>query len=153
MSVPAPLVQIPATPRTGWTAWLNSRQEATIVAHIPFPSGRHVSHYEIEAWRLFAQIDHKKPLINGYSGFFPPGYLRFQAAMAREFPSLPLLCLMTNNLHVTTLAIDHSWLVKHRESIGGLERFIRLVHDDEAVALYRLDVPSSACDSEPIKDP
>ena len=153
MAVPAPLVQIPATPRTGWTAWLKSRQEATIVAHIPLPSGQHVSHYEIEAWRLFAQIDHKKPFINGYSGFFPPGYLRFQSDMDRDFPSLPLLCLMTNNLHVTTLAIDQSWLVTHRESISGFDRFVRLVHDDNAVALYRLDVPSSACDSEPIKDP
>ncbi|TKB82567.1 MAG: hypothetical protein E8D45_00335, partial [Nitrospira sp.] len=94
LAVPVPLVKIPATPHTEWTAWLRTRPEPTVVAHIPFPAGQHVSHYEIEAWRLFAQIDHQKPLVNGYSGFFPPGYLRYQLDMARDFPNGDLLCIM-----------------------------------------------------------
>jgi hypothetical protein len=153
LAVPASLVPIPVTPRTEWTTWLQSRSETTVVAHIPFPSGQHVSNYEIEAWRLFHQMDHKKPLVNGYSGFFPPGYLRFQSDMARDFPSLPLLCLLSKNLHVTTLAIDQSWLARHKELIEDFDGFIRLVHDDKVVPLYDLDLPSSACDADPNKLP
>lgn len=145
LAVPMPLVQVPPTPRTEWTAWLQTQTEPTVVAHIPFPDGQHVSQYEIEAWRLFAQIDHNKRLVNGYSGFFPPGYLHFQLDMAHNFPTLPLLCLMTNNLRVTTLVIDRSWMTGHKELIQHFDSFIRPVYEDKTVALFRLDLPSSAC--------
>ena len=46
------------------------------------------------AWRMFAQIDHHKPLVNGYSGFFPqargfydeiiPVYTLFQLSIQKS---------------------------------------------------------------------
>ncbi|MDO8357574.1 MAG: hypothetical protein Q7U76_14395 [Nitrospirota bacterium] len=147
LAVPVPLIHIPATPRTEWTAWLKTKPAATIVAHIPFPAGQHVSQYEIETWRLFAQIDHKKPIVNGYSGFFPPGYLRFQLDMARDFPNQVLLCMMAQNLRVNTVVIDQSWLAGHNEQIQRFDRFLQLSYRDEAVAIFRLDLPDRECSS------
>ena len=148
LAVPVPLVEVPTTPRSEWTAWLKTRQDPTVVAQIPFPAGPHVSQYEIEAWRLFAQIDHKKPLVNGYSGFFPPGYLRFQLDMARDFPNRALLCLMAQNLRVTTLVIDQEWLSGHGEQIRTFDSFLRPMYRDNAVAIFRLELPSLACSPE-----
>ncbi len=147
LAVPVPLIDIPATPRTEWTAWLKTKPATTIVAHIPFPSGQHVSQYEIEAWRLFAQIDHKKTLVNGYSGFFPPGYLRFQLDMARDFPNQVLLCMMAQNLRVNTVVIDQSWLAGHSEQIQRFDRFLQLSYRDEAVGIFHLDQPDQECPS------
>lgn len=148
LAVPVPLVEVPATPRTEWTAWLKTRPDPTVVAHIPFPESQHVSQYEIEAWRLFAQIDHKKPLVNGYSGFFPPGYLRFQLDMARDFPSRDLMCIMANSLRVNTVVIDQSWLARHTEKLHVFKDFLHPSYRDEVVAIFRLDPPNQGCTLE-----
>lgn len=158
LSVPAPLTGVPVTPRTAWTAWLRARAERTVVAHIPFPGGLHVSDYEIEARRLFAQIDHRKPLVNGYSGYFPqargpdgsaiPTYTRFQLSMARQFPSERLFCVLGKRLGVTTLVIDQGWLRADGRRLERFAAFVRPAYRDAQVQIYTLRVPDAACDAE-----
>lgn len=157
LSLPAPLLRVPSSPRTAWTAWLRDRPAGTVVAHVPFPAGVGVADYEIESWRLFAQIDHHKPIVNGYSGYFPvarapdgriiPSYTLFQLAMAREFPSYRLVCVLGKNLGVNVLVIDRSWLRlrRHEQRLRAHQRFLRRAYVDHDVAIYELRVPPGQC--------
>ena len=155
LSIPAPHVPIPRTPRTPWTAWLRAQPEDTVVAHVPFPAGLHVSDYEIEAWRLFAQIEHRKPMINGYSGYFPqarlpdgsvvPTYARFQLTMAEEFPNHRLLCVLDRSLGVDLLVAGREWLTHHRSQMNLHRSFLRLEYNDEFVGIFRLEAPQGEC--------
>jgi hypothetical protein len=155
LAVPARLTHVPTTPRTPWSAWIRARPDPIVLAHVPFPGGLHVSDYEIEAWRLFAQIDHHKPMANGYSGYFPqvrapdgsavPTYTRFQLDMATRFPDRRLLCVMGRSLGVNTLVIDRGWLADHRGKIDAYTTFLRPIHSDDQVRIYALSVPEGGC--------
>jgi hypothetical protein len=155
LSVPQPLFEVPSSPRTEWTAWLRAQPGARVVAHVPFPGGLNVSDYEIEAWRLYAQIDHRRPLVNGYSGYFPvarapdgtivQAYNRFQLAMAREFPEYQLLCVLTQSLGANTVVVDRAWLLRHPQERDAFPRFLHRVFENGEVLIYDLRVPKGAC--------
>jgi hypothetical protein len=145
LTVPNPVFRIPVSPQTAWTAWLRAQPAGTVVAHIPFPNGLHVADYEIEGWRLFHQIDHHQPLVNGYSGYFPPEYGPFQLAMAREFPNQNLLCTLNKGLQVDTLVVDRSWLGGHRSWMAAHTTVLKPVYGDNQVEIYRLRMPDGAC--------
>jgi hypothetical protein len=149
-----PLVRVESD-GTPVVAWLKSLPPGTAVAHVPFPAGVHVSDYELEARRMLAQTAHHKPLVNGYSGYFPvargpngevvPSYTIFQLAMAREFPSYRLLCTLTRSLRARVLVADRPWLARHRAGVQRWRSFLRpAYHDDDAVA-YRLHIPRGEC--------
>jgi hypothetical protein len=128
-----------------------------VVAHVPFPAGLHVSDYEIEAWRMFAQMDHHKSMVNGYSGNFPqartplgvaiPIYTQFQLAMAQQFPTQQLLCIMDRSMDVNTLVVDRDWLATHGAQLEPYNEFLAPVYSDEQVQIYRLQAPPGRCTS------
>jgi hypothetical protein len=145
------LVATPKTPRTGWTRWLREQPGKLIVAHVPLPRGLHVSDYEVETWRMFAQIDHQRPLMNGYSGYFPSGYGTFQVDMDQNFPSDRLLCMMTLGMGVNTLVLNRPYLEERRalfesDSVRG---FFRPGYSDPEVVIVRLSPPPEACGIPP----
>lgn len=145
LSVPASLAQIPLSPRAGWTDWLRDQPPETVVAHVPFPGGTGVSDYEVEGWRLFAQMEHRKFIVNGYSGYFPPGYTDFQLDMAKRFPERDLLCELQRGLEVDTLVVDQSWLATHSAQMRNLDEYLTPAYNDAQVQIYRIDLPDSAC--------
>jgi hypothetical protein len=155
VSVPARLVQVPSSTRTDWADWLRAQPEGTVVAHVPFPAGLHVSDYEVDAWRMFAQIDHQKPIVNGYSGNFPqartplglvvPIYTRFQLAMTQQFPSEQLLCIMDRSLDVNTLVVDQEWMASHAPELEPYGAFLEPAYADVHVQIYRLRTPAGKC--------
>lgn len=155
LSVPVPLTGVPPSPRTSWSAWLRAQPDTTVVAHVPFPAGLHVSDYEIEAWRLFAQIDHRKPITNGYSGYFPQArrpdgvviqtYTQFQLAMATRFPDHRLLCVLDKSLGVNTLIVGQDWLAGHKSQMDAYADSLRPVYADEEVRIYALLAPEGKC--------
>jgi len=157
LSLPARLVTVPPTPSTAWADWLHEQPGDTVVAHVPFPDGLHVSDYEIEAWRMFAQIDHQKPIVNGYSGNFPqthtpfgaiiPIYTQFQLAMAQQFPTEQLLCIMDRSQDVNTVVIDRDWLATHAAEVDAYKGFLQPAYTDEHVQIYRLQAPPGKCTS------
>lgn len=153
---PPMLADIPPSPQTTWTTWLRSQPEGTVIAHVPFPAGLNVADYEIEAWRMFAQIDHSKPMINGYSSYFPqlrtpdgqviPVYTRFQLAMAAQFPEKGLLCTLGKSLGVNTIVMDQGrWLMAHQTQLSTFDEFLQPIYQDRGVQIYRLQVPAGAC--------
>jgi hypothetical protein len=148
LASPGVLVPTPASPRTAWTSWLRRQPGKLIVAHVPLPRGLHVSDYEVEAWRMFAQIDHHRPLLNGYSGYFPSGYGTFQVDMDQNFPSDRLLCMMAFGMGVNTLILDRPYLEERRalfesDSLRGF--FGPGYSGDPGVVIVRLSPPPEAC--------
>ena len=100
---------------------------------------------------MFAQIDHHRPLMNGYSGYFPSGYGTFQVDMDQNFPSDRLLCMMALGLGVNTLILDNSY-VEGRSALlesYSLRGFLEPEYRDPAVAIVRLSPPPEACGAPP----
>lgn len=157
LTVPAPLTTIPSSVRTEWSRWLRAEPDTAVVVHVPFPSGLHVSDYEIETRRMFAQIDHRKPLVNGYSSYFPqaqapdgttiPTYTEFQLAMANLFPNYELLCTLNKSLGANILVADRDWLSRHSSDMRTYGEFLQPTYADEQVQIYRLEAPAEECES------
>ena len=155
VSIPLRLTTVPLSTHTEWADWLRDQGPDTVVAHIPFPAGLHVSDYEVEAWRMFAQIDHQKPIVNGYSGNFPqlrsplgavvPVYTQFQLAIAQQFPTEQLLCILQRSQDVNTLVVDRGWLEGHATQLAEFSSFIEPAYGDEQVQIYRLQAPAGRC--------
>jgi hypothetical protein len=145
LAVPGSLARVPLSPRTSWTAWLRDQPAGTVVAHIPFPGGLHVADYQIEGWRLFHQIDHRQPIVNGYSGNFPADYGLFQFDMARQFPEQGLLCTLIKGVRANVLVVDRAWLDGHWAQLAARAAFLSPVYGDHDVQIYRLRAPEGAC--------
>ncbi len=146
LASPGVLAPAPASPRTAWTTWLREQPGKLVVAHVPLPRGLHVSDYEVETWRMFAQIDHHRPLLNGYSGYFPSGYGTFQLDMDQNFPSDRLLCMMYG-MGVNALVLDRPYLEERRTQFetDSLRGFFSPGYSDPQVAIVRLHPPPGAC--------
>jgi hypothetical protein len=155
VSIPARLTPVPLSTHAAWADWLRDQGPDTVVAHIPFPAGLHVSDYEVEALRMYAQIDHQKPIVNGYSGNFPqlrnplgvvvPVYTQFQLAMAQQFPTRQLVCILRRSQDVNTLVIDRQWLANHAAQLEEFSLALEPAYGDEQVQIYRLQDPPGMC--------
>jgi hypothetical protein len=55
------------------------------VVHLPFVRGKGLTDYESTTWWMWWSGVHRRPLLNGYSGFFPDAYLVLQDEL-RSFP-------------------------------------------------------------------
>ncbi len=69
-----------------WLAWVESETSpGDALAFLPFPQGRGVEDYmETTQW-MFWQMRHRRPMVNGYSGFFPRRFRELKAAL-EHFP-------------------------------------------------------------------
>ena len=58
-----------------WVVWLRDDAEPhSAVACLPFPQGFLVGDYEVTTIWMYWSTFHRRPLLNGYSGFFPASY-------------------------------------------------------------------------------
>jgi len=156
LSAPMRLERLPRADQAAWATWLEDQPDRTVLAHIPYPEASHVSDYEIETRRMLAQIEHGKPIVNGYSGLFPLArgaqgepvdtYLPFQLAMAFEFPNDLLMCVLTHGLGADTLVVDQDWAADNERELAAYASFLDLQYEDGDVAIYALDVPEQHCD-------
>jgi hypothetical protein len=144
LSVPAPLLSVPRSPRTEWSSFLAGQKPGTVVAHVPFPKSGSVEDLAPEAWRMFAQIDHRQPLVNGYASHFPAESREFLFAMAAAFPNPPLACALRRVFETDLLVVDHEWLSDHQE-FAGLAAIMDTTYADEDVTIYRLRPSLSQC--------
>jgi len=137
-SLPQPLSPLPKPFPPPWATWVKFHEGSHILGHIPFPEGLHVSDYQIETERMFAQIIHHKPLINGYSGYFPPGYDRFQLDMANHFPSSFLFCFLNHELKADTLIIDLPWYKNHQDQLARFRELSQEAYRDKDVVIITI---------------
>lgn len=74
-----------------WLAWvLESTEPDDVLAFVPFPDGRSSEDYLGTTQWMYWQIRHWRPMVNGYSGFFPAEFRRLKRAM-KDFPSVEAL--------------------------------------------------------------
>jgi hypothetical protein len=157
LSMPAPLLEVPRSARTAWTAFIAAQPQGTVVAHVPFPAGRDVADFSVEAWRMFHQIDHGRPLVNGYASNVPAVYREFMFAMGEAFPKPILACALRSVFGADLLIADQPWLAAHRAAFGlaggpsedphppDLAPLLRLAYADRDVVIFRLAPPPGAC--------
>ncbi len=107
------LVEIPAVEtQRGWIGWLtrNTPREA-VVAHLPFPAGKLAKDYEPEVWAMYWGLFHQRRMVNGYSGFFPPSYLKLKEQVQR-FPDPESLAALRAN-GVSYCVIPRAFVESH----------------------------------------
>ncbi len=110
-----------------------------------FPGGVDVEDFSTEAWRLFAQLDHGKPLVNGYASNFPAVYREFMLAMGAEFPKPILACALRVVFGANLLVVDQSWLSSHRDAFAALGPLLEPAYSDATVAIFRLNPTADEC--------
>jgi hypothetical protein len=147
-SVPQPLTTSQKSFSPSWATWIKTHEGSHILGHVPFPAGLHVSDYQIETERMLAQIIHRKPLVNGYSGYFPPGYDRFQLDMEKNFPSPFLMCFLGNVLKVDALIIDLPWYKDHLDQVAPFKELSREAYRDKDVVIFEIPRTGENCRQE-----
>ena len=82
---PARLYELPS--RKGlpvWVTWLRDNSDLNAgVACLPFPLGYQVTDYEETTLWMYWGTFHGRPLLNGYSGFFPESYNHLRDGLAQ----------------------------------------------------------------------
>jgi hypothetical protein len=153
LNIPNPMFDLPTRVATPWTEWLRSQPQGTVVAHVPFPGNSRVWDYEIEGWRMLAQTAHGKPIVNGFSSYFPPGYVQFQIGMAQQFPEQGLMCQLSKGLQVNTLVIDKDWLATGEAKLAAFSKYLTRVYNDGQVSIYHLSMADDQCQPPPQAQP
>jgi len=145
LSVPVPLLTLPDGSRAPWVAHLAEQPPETVIAHIPFPRGGSVEQLAPEAWRMLAQVEHRQPLVNGYSSNFPPVYREFMFAMGSQFPQPMLACALKRVFGADLLVVDQDWLTSHQPGFAAITPMLDPSYSDSSVAMYRLRPSDAEC--------
>lgn len=126
--------------------WLRENTEpGSAVACFPFPGGTETNDYEHEvAWMLAARF-HQRPIVNGYSGFFPPNYvsLKDHATWPPNDSTLQTL----KSMQVRYLLMKSNWDSNRRPhdqeppDVNALESNATEVYFDQNndIRIYRLN--------------
>ena len=108
---PAPGLS-PAPDRQAWRPWLDwihqhVPPDAPLV-HLPVPASEGVADYEETARAMLLATAHGRPLVNGYSSYFPRGYTAF-ARIMRGCPP-PEAWSALHEVGLRFLSLRSSWL-------------------------------------------
>lgn len=103
-----PLAPLPALDLDlAWLEWVERETAADdVLALLPFPEGRSVADYLGTTQWMYWQLRHRRPMVNGYSGFFPPSFKELKATMA-TFPADAALAALA--------ARGVDWILVHRQ--------------------------------------
>ncbi|NMC36202.1 YfhO family protein [Candidatus Beckwithbacteria bacterium] len=74
-------------------SWLKN-QPGQVVMELPMTAWGGSDQNKQEVYRMLYSLNHKKQLVNGYSGFFPPDYVTLVNVLQAEFPSQKTLKLI-----------------------------------------------------------
>ncbi|MBK5287712.1 MAG: hypothetical protein JJE46_04515, partial [Acidimicrobiia bacterium] len=98
---------VPAPPRDqAWISYL-ARHPGGGVLMMPMAAGPSVIDFEPTTRAMVQGLEHGHPLVNGYTGFFPPGHAALIDRMA-SFPSAASVAELRRN-HVRYVVADASW--------------------------------------------
>ena len=130
-----PTVRVVPETNAAWIGWLRDQTEADdAIVHVPFPEGATARDYESTTEWMYLQLEHDRPMVNGYSGFFPQRIRHLKEAM-QKFPDRESLDALN--------AAGVRFCVVNRE--GRFHRMIRhdglspvFVDNGAGVVIYRL---------------
>jgi hypothetical protein len=125
-----------ATP--DWAAWVADNPPAgggeDVLAYVPFPAEGGVEFYEPTIRHMLGVLDAGATTVNGYSGFFPPGYDDLEILM-RSYPDEDAESLL-RAYGVTRLAVDQHWLAADPTARAAIEDRWRAVFTGQDVTIY-----------------
>ena len=102
----------PAPDREAWRPWLDWIEQhvppGAALVHLPVPASEAVADYEETARAMLLATAHGRPLVNGYSSYFPRGYRAFGRFM-RGCPT-PAAWTVLHGVGLRALSIRSSWL-------------------------------------------
>jgi hypothetical protein len=101
-----------------WVAWL-ATQPSGAVAMVPPVNGHKASAYEGTVVGMLQSLRHGHPIVNGYSGFFPPEADQ-TVGLLKEFPSRVVLRGLRNR-QVRYVVVDTRKLDVHAPSFTSAE--------------------------------
>lgn len=127
-------------PHAEWIEFVesHSRADAAVVC-LPFSNGSHVSHYRQTVHWMYYGTYHKRPMMNGYSGFFPRYYRELRTKIGERFPTGELLQRFAADdvQFLIVLAEEYS-----DERLDGFEsagfRLTRVYQDPVGIDVYEL---------------
>ncbi len=140
---PQTLVELPNLKMNqAWITWIKTNTPPdAVLACVPFPKAVNAPDFhQTTLWMNFG-LDHQRPLVNGYSGFFPNRYWDLQEAMA-NFPDEQSLTLLEENgtqyCVVDRTALSRSEIEQHPTAS---KKLVWQFSDDRArVDIYRLGI-------------
>ena len=107
-----------------WARWLATQPEGAVVM-LPFNASGKASDFEDTTVGMVLSLFHGKPLVNGYSGFFPYGY-RVTREILEGFPSEEGMARL-RKLGVVYVVTERGWLTPERaaslEGLGAVRVF------------------------------
>jgi hypothetical protein len=124
-----------------WIGWMKEHtQPNDVIACVPFPRAGHVVAYQGTTEWMFLQTQHGRPMVNGYSGFFPSEFLKLKTAMG-QFPDSASIDLLRKHGVQYCVVLRRK---NQREAIDRLRlpalRLTRVFKDDRAkIDIYRLE--------------
>jgi hypothetical protein len=108
---PAPALS-PAPAREAWQPWLDwierNAPPGTALVHLPPPASEGVADYEETARAMLLATAHGRPLMNGYSSYFPRPYRAF-ARIFRGCPA-PAAWALLHELGLRVVSVRSTWL-------------------------------------------
>ena len=86
--VPGPIAPLPPLDlELPWLEWIEGNTKVDeALAFVPFPEGRSTRDYLGTSQWMYWQLRHWRPMVNGYSGFFPAKFQKLKKTM-EGFPS------------------------------------------------------------------
>jgi len=125
-----------------WLEWVvESTETGDVLAFVPFPEGRSSRAYLGTSQWMYWQMRHWRPMVNGYSGFFPARFRELKKTM-RSFPSESSLDALA--------AAGVRYCIVHRAFLsrapapepGGRHRLVPVFRDDRhALDVFELRGP------------
>jgi hypothetical protein len=109
---PPPPALSPAPAREAWQPWLDWIEQhlppGAALVHLPPPASERVGDYQETAQAMLLATAHGRPLVNGYSSYFPRPYRAF----ARSFRGCPppAAWSMLHEVGLRVLSLRSSWL-------------------------------------------
>lgn len=126
----------PLGPQTGWIDFVRtSGTSAEGLLTLPFPRGAAVEEYETVAFDMYSGTFHGRPLVAGYSGFFPNSYMDILDQI-EKFPTNDLVWKLVQ-MGVTQVVVPKT-IDCHRLCLASPD--LELVYDDLAgtVSVFQL---------------
>jgi hypothetical protein len=92
-----------------WLAWIDQHVPAqAALVHLPVPASERVADYEETAREMLLATAHGRPLVNGYSSYFPRGYTAFARIMRGCPPAESWSAL--HEVGLRFLSVRSSWI-------------------------------------------
>ena len=123
-----------------WVTFLKEQTHAEhAIACFPFATGNGLAEYDTTALWMYYGTMHGKPMVNGYSGFFPKSYFSLRDLVNEQFPSITVIEELRERDVEYLVVLRSSYSVSEMMSDPNIAKSLEFVLEDPAgIDIYRL---------------